>query len=70
MSKVKCIGKHILLIVEHNGVQYECVVCSGVKNLYECTPHPKEHNSTWTDIENIIRDAAWNLEIQDLDTLG
>lgn len=66
-TKVKYIGKHILLIVEHNGVEYECIVCSSVKNLYQCNPNPEEHNTTWTDIENIIRDAAWNLEIEDLD---
>ena len=70
MSKVTCIGKHILLTVEHNGVEYYCVVCGGIKNLYECDPNPQEHGSTRLEIEDIIRDAAWSLNIENLDELG
>jgi hypothetical protein len=66
MDKVKCIGKHILLEVQHDEITYECTVCDGVKNLYSCEPRPKG----WTEIENVIRDAAWNLKIENLNELG
>lgn len=39
---------------------------SDTKNLFECTPKPEN----WVEIENIIRDAAWNLEIENLNELG
>lgn len=66
MSKVKCTGKHILIEVEHKGVTYNCVFCDGVKNMYECEPEPQ----SWNEIVDIVRDAAWNLKIENLDELG
>jgi hypothetical protein len=66
MSKVTCTGKHLLLQVEHNNITYECMVSYDCKELFTCEPEP----DSWTEIENIIRDAAWNLEIEMLDELG
>lgn len=66
MSKVRCTGKYLLLEVIHKGVTYECMTSSDTKNLYECTPKPED----WVEIENVIRDAAWNLSIENLDELG
>jgi hypothetical protein len=64
--KVECIGKYFILQVNHNGIDYECVVSYDCKNLFECHPQPND----WVEIENIIRDAAYNLEIKNLDELG
>jgi hypothetical protein len=36
------------------------MVSSDFKNLYECDPKPEN----WVEIEDIIRDAAWNLDIK------
>jgi hypothetical protein len=66
MNKVICRGKHLLIEVRHNGITYDCVVSYDCKNLYECEPKP----DIWVEIENIIRDAAWRGEIEDLDKLG
>lgn len=66
MSKVKCYGKHLLLAVEHEGIVYDCLVSSDCKDLFECDPAP----DSWTEIEDIIRDAAWRSEIENLDELG
>lgn len=66
MSKVKCYGKNLLLEVEHDDIVYDCLVSSDCKNLYECEPTP----NSWVEIENVIRDAAWNLKIENLDELG
>jgi len=65
-SKVRCTGKYLLFEVIHKGITYECMTSSDTKNLYECTPEPEN----WVEIENVIRDAAWNLRIEDLDELG
>ena len=66
MSKVKCTGKHLLLEVKHNNIVYDCVVSFDCKNLFECYPIPDD----LIEIENIIRDAAYNLEIENLNELG
>jgi hypothetical protein len=66
MSKVRCIGKHLLLQVEYNDITYDCMVSYDCKDLFKCEPEP----DCWTEIEDIIRDAAWNLEIEDLNELG
>lgn len=66
MSKVRCTGKYLLLEVIHKGVTYECMTSSDTKNLYECTPKPED----WVEIEDVIRDAVWNLSIENLDELG
>jgi hypothetical protein len=63
---VTCTGKYLLIEVIHEGVTYECVTSSDLKNLYECTPDPE----SWTGIENLIREAAWRGDVQDLDLLG
>lgn len=68
MTSVECVGKHILISVKHEGVEYDCIFCDGVKNMFECDPPPPDGN--WTLIENIVRDAAWNLEIKNLNELG
>lgn len=60
MPKVKHISTHYILEVEHNGITYECTVSSDFKDLFECNPKPKD----WVEIENIIRDVAWNGEIE------
>lgn len=65
-SKVRCTGKYLLLEVIHKGITYECMTSSDTKNLYECTPKPEN----WVEIEDVIRDAAWNLSIEDLNELG
>jgi hypothetical protein len=39
---------------------------SDTKNLFECTPQPED----WVEIEDVIRDAAWRGEIENLDELG
>jgi len=66
MSKVECTGKHLLMDVEHNGITYECIVSYDCKDLFECDPKP----DSWTEFEDVIRDAAWNLKIENLDELG
>lgn len=66
MSKVRCYGKYLLLEVKHKGKKYDCVVSSDCKNLFECDPEPEDR----VEIENIIRDAAYNLEIENLNKLG
>lgn len=63
---VKCTGKYLLIEVIFESVSYECVVSSDCKDLFECNPEPE----SWTDIENIIREAAWRGEIENLDELG
>ena len=62
-TKVEYTGKHLLLNVYHNGVLYECVVSSDCKDLFKCNPAP----NNWIEIEDIIRDAAFNLNIKNLD---
>lgn len=66
MSKVICRGKHLLIEVNHNNETYDCVVSYDCKDLYECEPKP----DSLVEIENIIREAAWRGEIEDLDELG
>jgi hypothetical protein len=66
MSEVRCTGKYLLFDVIHKGVTYECMTSSGTKNLFECTPQPED----WVEIEDVIRDAAWRGEIENLDELG
>ena len=66
MSKVICTGKYLLFDVIHKGVTYECMTSSDTKNLFECTPQPED----WVEIEDVIRDAAWRGEIENLDELG
>lgn len=66
MSKVNCTGKYLLLEVIHDKIVYNCVVSSDCKNLFECDPEPKDR----VEIENIIRTAAYNLEIENLNELG
>jgi hypothetical protein len=63
MSKVRRISTYYVLIVEHNGIDYECVVSYDLKDLFECYPEPKN----WVEIENIIRDAAWDGDIENFD---
>jgi len=65
-SKVICTGKYLLFNVHYNGIVYECMTSSDTKNLFECTPDPED----WVVIEDIIRNAAWNLEIENLNELG
>jgi hypothetical protein len=60
MGKVRRISTHYIIEVEHNGITYECTVSYDFKDLFECTPKPKD----WVEIENIIREAAWNGEIE------
>jgi len=66
MSNVICRGKHLLMEVRHNGITYDCVVSDDCKHLYECEPKP----DSLVEIEDIIRDAAWRGEIEDLNELG
>jgi hypothetical protein len=66
MSEVRCTGKYLLFDVIHKGVTYECMTSSDTKNLFECTPQPED----WVEIEDVIRDAAWRGEIENLDELG
>lgn len=66
MSKVTCTGKHLLLEVVHNNITYDCMVSFDCKNLFECDPSPEN----WTEIEDVIRDAAYNLKIINLNELG
>lgn len=66
MSEVICRGKHLLIEVNHNSKNYNCVVSDDCKNLLECDPLP----DMWGEIEDIIRDAAWRGEIVNLDELG
>jgi hypothetical protein len=63
---VRCVGKYLLIEVDHNGITYECMTSSDTKDLFECNPEPE----SWVEIEDIIRNAAWNLEIENLDELG
>jgi hypothetical protein len=60
MSKVEYITKYHVLEVKHKEITYECMVSSDFKNLYECDPKPEN----WVEIEDLIRDAAWNLDIK------
>jgi hypothetical protein len=62
MSEVKLISTHYILEVTHNEVKYECTVSFDFKDLFECTPSPND----WVEIENIIRNAAWNGEIENI----
>ena len=66
MSSVRYTGKYLLFEVIHKGVTYECMTSSDTKNLFECTPKPEN----WVEIEDVIREAAWNLSIENLDELG
>jgi hypothetical protein len=66
VSEVRCTGKYLLFDVIHNGLTYECMTSSDTKNLFECTPQPEN----WVEIEDVIRDAAWRGEIENLDELG
>ncbi len=66
MSQVICRGKHLLIEVEHEGITYDCLVSSDCKNLFECDPKP----DSLVEIENLIREAAWKGEIENLDLLG
>ena len=66
MSKVECTGKHLLLEVKHKGITYECIMSFDCKDLFECDPKP----ASWTEIENVIRDAAFNFKIKNLEELG
>jgi hypothetical protein len=63
MTKVRRISTHYILEVKHNSITYECTVSYDFKDLFECEPKPEN----WVEIENIIRDAAWNGEIENLD---
>jgi hypothetical protein len=65
-SKVRCTGKYLLFEVIHKGIVYECMTSSDTKDLYACDPEPED----WVEIENVIRDAAWNLRIENLDEVG
>ena len=64
--KATCTGKYILLTVEYKGVEYECTVSEDCKYIFNINP----------DIENIvelellIREAAMNGEIKNLNELG
>jgi len=66
MSQVRCTGKHLLMEVEFNGVTYECLTSFDCKDLLGCEPEPEN----WLHIEDLIRDAAWRGEIENLDLLG
>jgi hypothetical protein len=59
---VKLITKHLVMIVTFEGVEYEATTSEDTKNLYDVHPEPKSR----VEIENIIRNAAWNLEIENL----
>lgn len=63
MSKVEYIGSYYIFTVIHKDIEYECVTSSDCKNLFKCTPEPEN----WVEMENIIRDAAFNLEIKNFD---
>jgi hypothetical protein len=63
---VKCTGKHLLIEVTFEGIVYDCLVSSDLKNLFRCDPIPEN----WVEIENLIRDAAWNGNIENLEELG
>lgn len=65
---VECIGKHILITVTHEGVEYDCVFCDGLKNMFECNPEPEDGNLM--KIAEIVQDAACRGEIKNLDLLG
>lgn len=60
---VKLIAKHFVMTVVFEGVEYEAITSEDTKNLYEIHPEPKSR----VEIENIIRNAAWNGEIENLD---
>lgn len=66
MSQVRCVGKQIRIEVEHNGATYECLFCDSLKNMFECDPEPEN----WVQLENLVREAAWRGEIENLELLG
>ena len=64
---VECTGKHLLINVKlTDGQEFDCIVSDDCKNIFRCDPEPE----SITEIEDIIRDAAWNLEIKNLNELG
>ena len=65
-STVECTGKHLLMEVKHKGTTYECMVNFDCKDLFKCDPRP----DNWVGIENVIRDAACNQQIKNLNELG
>jgi len=61
--KVRYITKHYVFIVTYKGVEYEVTTSEDTKNVYAVYPEPE----SIVEIENIIRDAAWNLKIENFD---
>lgn len=60
---VRYIGKHLIFIVTYNDIEYEVITSEDTKDLFDIYPEPESR----VEIEDIIRDAAWNLEIENFD---
>ena len=64
--KATCIGKHILLDVEYKGAEYECTVSEDCKYIFNSDPEIENK----VELEFLIREAAMNGEIKNLNELG
>ena len=64
MTAISLISTHSVLAINHDGVYYECTVTSDFKTILSIEPEIEN----LTELEMIIREAAMNGEIENLNS--